>query len=283
MNNLAPKAPFPWPGGKSRVADVIWERFGDPDHYIEPFCGSLAVLLARPNQEPRLETVNDKDGLLVNFWRAVQWSPDEVARWAEWPLTEIDLRARRDWLESRRGTLSEKLQDDPEYHDAKTAGWWVWALGASINYPKHGTYMKSGQGIFSEAMRKNPNQSFRLLSKRLKHLRITIGDWTRTVRPSIHNNAAAVLLDPPYLGHQADYAEDDKAVAHEAARWAREHPHMKIALCGHPWDYDMPGWSEHHWQRNGGLGNQGSEARPRDECIWFSPACKPDPQGSLFP
>jgi DNA adenine methylase len=48
-------------------------------NYVEPFAGSLAVLLARPHA-PKIETVNDKDGLISNFWRAVKYAPDEVAR-----------------------------------------------------------------------------------------------------------------------------------------------------------------------------------------------------------
>ena len=42
------KAPFPWFGGKRRVAPEIWAAFGDVDNYVEPFAGSLAVLLERP-------------------------------------------------------------------------------------------------------------------------------------------------------------------------------------------------------------------------------------------
>ncbi len=42
------KAPFPWFGGKSRVAHLVWERFGDVGNYVEPFAGSLATLLGRP-------------------------------------------------------------------------------------------------------------------------------------------------------------------------------------------------------------------------------------------
>lgn len=42
------KAPFPWFGGKSRVADLVWDRFGDVPNYCEPFFGSGAVLLQRP-------------------------------------------------------------------------------------------------------------------------------------------------------------------------------------------------------------------------------------------
>ena len=55
------KAPFVWFGGKRRVADAVWAALGDVDNYVEPFAGSLAVLLERPNP-PRTETVNDADG-----------------------------------------------------------------------------------------------------------------------------------------------------------------------------------------------------------------------------
>ena len=60
MANLL-RAPFYYFGGKSRAASQVWEALGNPDHYIEPFCGSAAVLLARPNKD-RLETINDADG-----------------------------------------------------------------------------------------------------------------------------------------------------------------------------------------------------------------------------
>ena len=34
------KSPFPWFGGKSKVAEIVWERFGDVQNYVEPFFGS---------------------------------------------------------------------------------------------------------------------------------------------------------------------------------------------------------------------------------------------------
>ena len=87
------KAPFPYFGGKSKAAQIVWGRLGDVKNYVEPFFGSGAVLLARPH-EPRVETVNDLDGLLCNFWRAVQAAPDAVAEAADWPVSECDLHAR---------------------------------------------------------------------------------------------------------------------------------------------------------------------------------------------
>ena len=41
-------APFPYFGGKRRAAPAIWRALGDPSGYVEPFAGSAAVLLARP-------------------------------------------------------------------------------------------------------------------------------------------------------------------------------------------------------------------------------------------
>lgn len=89
------KAPFPWFGGKSRVQVQVWERFGDVRNYVEPFAGSLAVLLGRPS-EPKIETVNDLDCWIANFWRALAADPEQLAHHADWPVNEADLHARHD-------------------------------------------------------------------------------------------------------------------------------------------------------------------------------------------
>ena len=72
------RAPFPWFGGKARAASLVWEALGDVANYVEPFAGSAAVLLARPHAG-RCETINDLDGMVSNFWRAVRSQPDAVA------------------------------------------------------------------------------------------------------------------------------------------------------------------------------------------------------------
>ena len=91
------KSPFPWFGGKSRVAVDVWARFGDVPNYVEPFAGSLAVLLGRPHA-PKIETVNDLDGYVANFWRAMTKDPEAVAHHADNPVNECDLHARHAWL-----------------------------------------------------------------------------------------------------------------------------------------------------------------------------------------
>jgi D12 class N6 adenine-specific DNA methyltransferase len=129
---LAPeqlKAPFPWFGGKRAVASLVWSRLGNPDNVIEPFFGSGAVLLLRPDP-PRVETVNDLDCYVANFWRATSRDSDAVAAHADGPVNECDLHARHRWLvlSDDAAAFRERMRTDPDYHDARIAGWWCWGL-----------------------------------------------------------------------------------------------------------------------------------------------------------
>lgn len=129
------KAPFPYFGGKSAIADIIWSRFGDTPNYVEPFFGSGAMLLNRPHWSPvrsMIETVNDKSGFIANFWRAVRSNPDQVAHYADRPVNENDLHAIHGWLVRQADGLAPKLEGDPDYYDAKIAGWWVWGASCWI-------------------------------------------------------------------------------------------------------------------------------------------------------
>lgn len=120
------KAPFPWFGGKSRAAPEVWRLFGNVPNYVEPFAGSLAVLLGRPHA-PGTETVNDLDCYVANFWRALAADPDGVTDHCDWPVNEADLLARHRWLRAQEG-FRDRMRADPDFHDAKVAGWWVWGL-----------------------------------------------------------------------------------------------------------------------------------------------------------
>jgi len=218
------KAPFPYFGGKHRAAPIIWQALGDPGGYVEPFAGSAAVLLARPSfTGGRVETLNDADGWLVNTWRSIQLSPDAVADAASGPVTEIDYHARLAWLQARRDAdLVAWLEGDPEHHDAKAAGWWLYVCACGIGDPwgpgpwrvvdghlrKVGNAGKginrelphlgnAGRGIKRElpnlcpprgTLRANggtPLHAYmQALSARLASVRITCGDWERVVTPS---------------------------------------------------------------------------------------------------
>jgi len=142
------KTPWPWFGGKADAAPQVWEALGDVSHYVEPFAGSLAVLLRRPHVANRTyysETVNDADGLLVNAWRSLQLSPDATADAASWPVSEADLHARHlALLRWRSERQLEHLMGDPAWHDPVMAGWWMWGQSCWI-----GSGWCSGDGAWT--------------------------------------------------------------------------------------------------------------------------------------
>jgi DNA adenine methylase len=72
------RPPIPYFGGKITAAARIVEVFPRHLHYVEPYAGSLAVLLAKSRSQH--ETVNDIDGDLVTFWRVLRDRPRELAR-----------------------------------------------------------------------------------------------------------------------------------------------------------------------------------------------------------
>lgn len=237
------KAPYPYFGGKSAVMSHVWRRFGRVSNFVDPFCGSVASILGAPLL-PAVVTLNDLDGFVCNFWRAVQHDPDAVARFVDWPVNEIDLFSRHVWL-LKQGDLRSKLEADPDWFDAKIAGWWCWGAccwigtgwcsgngphwidedgrrvsrpqgaGVSLQLPHLGN---AGQGV----NRKLPElygergvlrtaqhlQTYMAdLSSRLRTARVACGDWARVLTPSVttRHGLTAVLLDPPYGEGSQEY------------------------------------------------------------------------------
>jgi len=72
------KIAFGWYGGKFNHLGWLLPLLPECHHYCEPFAGSAAVLL---NREPSpLETYNDIDGEVVNFFRTLRDRPDDLIR-----------------------------------------------------------------------------------------------------------------------------------------------------------------------------------------------------------
>lgn len=53
-----------------------------------------------------IETVNDLDAYVANFWRSVAHDPEAVAKYADWPVNEDDLHARHKWRSRRQRSRS---------------------------------------------------------------------------------------------------------------------------------------------------------------------------------
>lgn len=69
---------FGWYGGKFNHLDWLLPLLPECHHYCEPFGGSAAVLL---NRDPSpVETYNDIDGEVVNFFRVLRNQPKRLVR-----------------------------------------------------------------------------------------------------------------------------------------------------------------------------------------------------------
>jgi len=298
------RAPFPYFGGKSRVAKEVWNRFGDVPNYVEAFFGSGAILLNRPHA-PRIETVNDLDGMIANLWRALQADPEEVARHADWPVNELDLHTRHLWLTNAGRAQVERLREDPDWYDPKIAGWWVWGCCQWIGggWCKHPEWQSrphlgdAGKGVHRHSQSRPHLRGagmgglydyFDLLSQRLRGVRVCCGDWARVCgpMPTVKQGLTAVFLDPPYSQDERDsnlYAVET-AVTVQVREWCQENgsdKRLRIALCGYAGEghetLEEYGWECVHWKAHGGYGLQGNGTAGRHnatrERIWFSPHC----------
>lgn len=289
---MALKSPFPYFGGKSSVGDVVWRHFGNPKMYVEPFCGSAAILLARPGEPPfRKEIINDYDGNVANFWRAMKHDPDGVADVADWPVNHIDLMARKRYVLKEYDSMREKLIADPEYCDPKIAGYWAWILSNEIGTPFTGINaipsIEHTRGVGSI---KNILEYMKQLQNRLFEVKVICGDWTRVIGGNwrIANGDCAVFLDPPYAPETGRrnkvYKKDELTIAKDVLNWCKENGDnrlYKIALCGYDGEHnelENMGWTVHSWATSGGFANcMKGESRGKKnrfkERIWFSPFC----------
>ena len=220
-------APFPYFGGKRRAAPLVWEALGDPSGYVEPFGGSAAVLLARPQVEGRrVETINDADGWLINTWRAIQHDAPTVASHAWGPVSEIDYHARLAWLQERRTPeLVSWLEGDPTAYDARAAGWWLYVMACGIGDPfgpgpwrvaDDGHLRKlphlgdAGRGVNRELP--HLGNAGRGVNRELPHL----GDAGRGVNrelPHLGNAGRGVNRSLPHLGNTGQGATEDATQA----------------------------------------------------------------------
>jgi len=311
------KAPFQYFGGKSTIANVVWEALGQPAHYIEPFFGSGAVLLNRPDYNPtkHIETVCDKDGFVANVWRAIQFSPEETARWCDLPVNHADLMARKAALLKNENRLLENLVQDDRWHDPIMAGYWIWAascwIGSGLTRPTARPHLGDG-GMGVHAIGKRPHASddgkgvhaqnvssiyqwFDELSCRLRRVRVVCGDWTRVCGGSWQNNmgTCGMFFDPPYSDEKRDqaiYHCESMTVSQDVETWAMsraDNPDYHIVIAGYEGEHDglaEAGWRVIEWKTNGGYSKLKGEknANCRRERLWISPNCFSKKQATIF-
>lgn len=232
------------------------------------------MLLARPQPHTGQETVNDRDGLLANFWRAMALEPDRVRQLIHCPPADLELQVRHRWLLERRTAVEAGLAD-PNWCDPAAAAWWAW--GQAHAYQQRWTERSSRPVLDPTPSGPNRLDGAELLAglaQRLRRVAVLHRDWSDVVIPSMlfrnRPKVAGVFLDPPYDGDEGVYSSRT-SVAGDVWDWALQHgsdPRLRIAVCGYDDGRKTPrGWSVLPWSSTGG------GARRHEERIWFSPEC----------
>ena len=301
-------APFPYYGGKRRWARMVWDRLGNPDVYLEPCGGSLAVLLGRPHQ-PRTEVVCDTSGLVCNFWRAMQRDHEGVAREADYPTIHQDLTARQTWLVEWSRENAGRLSHDPMHFDVRAAGWWAWGAcswigsGWCLTENEKRPRVPDGSGVGVQAQRFELEGEigtgerlipwFQALAQRLARVVVLNRDWKAALTPTVlqeHLRNApqvSILLDPPYRTegrnhtlYESDLDGTSDRTAEETWEWARfTGEKYRIAYACREGDVEPPGNWETLTMEFPGV--RRPDRREIREMFLFSPACIL-PQPSLF-
>jgi hypothetical protein len=276
------------------------------------------MLLARPGGAGKIEVVNDAAGAISNVWRAIQSAPDEVARWCDRPVNEVDMHAVHMWLVGRLTEMQEPLCSDMDYFDAKVAGLWLWGAcifigGGWCGGIKRGRPRPNmlSQGVVTCSTRlpsigndRGLNgvsappalEWLRRIAERLRGVKVCSGDWARVVTPSVLGKGknvggrtpTAVFIDAPYPHEGRDpnlYAEEDALVWDQSREWAianGDDPELRIAVCGYAGAAFPSPWTELQWKAGRGYAGEDNENRVRER-VWLSPHCLPlDEQPSLF-
>lgn len=104
MKTSNARSPFPWFGGKQKLASDLVALFPPHDLYIEVFGGGASVLFSKP--PTTLDVYNDLDQGLVTFFRVLRDAPERLV-----PLLELTPYARAEWQHCRESWRDEGLDD----------------------------------------------------------------------------------------------------------------------------------------------------------------------------
>lgn len=256
--------PIAYFGGKQTVASQIVSLLPTHLHYVEPFAGSLAVLLAKGPS--RAETVNDLDRALMTFWRVLRDEPDTLMRACA--LTPHS-RAERE--------LARDLDDVDDVETARR----VWV---ALTQGRAGQLRPTGWRHLG-AVRSTETSPARVLKGYLQRMPAAIArlrSVSLECRPALeviddYGRHPSVLLyvDPPYLsatrGSSSAYRHEMRTAAHHAELLdVLEVTKASVVLSGYANDlYDR---RLAHWCRVEvpSFTGQGAARRPgaRTEVLW---------------
>lgn len=230
MDRQTLKPPFAYFGGKTTLAPQIAALLPEHEHYVEPFAGSLAVLLAK--KPSSAETVNDLDGDLMTFWRVLRDRPEELERaCALTPHSRAELEVAKDLdvedeVERARRVFVRLTQS--RSHSMKQTGWW-WKRQPGPQAPARSV------DRFSQRIAK--------VAGRLAEVSLEHRDALDVIRDYGAEPTVCLYVDPPYLGstratnYRVEMLDDD---AHRTFADALNECKASVVLSG----YDSPLYAE---------------------------------------
>lgn len=268
------RTPLTYYGGKQALARQIVPLFPAHRVYLEPFAGGAAVLFAKPRAER--ETLNDLDGQIMRFWRALRERPDELAA-----AVASTPYGRADWKASLDGAANDDIEAarrllvnvDQSFSRSRES-WSVPCIG-------------DGRGRWQPGSWANLPPKLLAAATRLQGVALENVDALDII-PRWDRPDALIYCDPPYAGplriSTKGYAVDD-----DGTLWARlvavlaEVRHAAVVLSGYPCDEaEALGWRcVPLAMKRTVQSRDGDELPDAPEVVWLSPTV-PEPMASLF-
>lgn len=185
------KSPFGYYGSKQRLASKIVENLPPHNAWVEAFCGSAAVTLAKPPAP--IEIINDMDGQIVNLFQQLRDHQDELCR-----LVALTPYARGEYHHAR--------EHDENCTPLEMARQFLVATMMTVNGANGG---KSSGFSFSQSYSRGGNEArvnrwyhlperLELVSERLRTVRIENRDARELISMFENRPATLIYLDPPY-------------------------------------------------------------------------------------
>lgn len=254
------KAIAPWFGSKREMAPTIITALGPHRSYWEPFCGSMAVLLAKPKR--RLETVNDLHGDLINLARVVR---DPVAGKA------LERHTRLVFCGDDEVAAANKLIRSAPCGDAlsvKRAAAFMIASWQSRNGEAGLRESKTTRKLCVRWGNSGGSPGTRWFSavrsiahwrKRLETTTILRRDGFEVIENIADEAECVIYVDPPYIVKSGTYEHDFAEADHERLRGLLgrfKKSRVVVSYYDHPTVRKLyDGWHFQNCSKNKSLGN----------------------------
>jgi len=186
------KPPFGYYGSKHRISKKIIKLLPPHNAWVEAFCGSAAVTVAK-NPSP-IEIINDKDDNIVNFFEQLRNNHEALCR-----AVALTPYSRSEYYYSRK-----KLEiADPLERARKFLISTMMTIngangGKSTGFSFSNSYSRSGKEARVNRWYNLPERLAKV-AERLRNVRIENRDAREIIKMFINRPGSLIYLDPPYF------------------------------------------------------------------------------------